>query len=88
MLLAAALFVLGGYGTPVADRVGWHRLVGLGDALLGLSVALSAVSGTAAGGAAVVYRVAVAAGGLSLALIGVDVARGGRHFDVDPGESA
>lgn len=88
MALAGALAVLAGHETRLTERVGWHRLYGLADVLLGLSLVPSALGGPTSGEFAALYGVAAVLGGLSLAFIGVDVARGGRHFDVDPNESA
>ncbi|MFC3478452.1 hypothetical protein [Halobacterium litoreum] len=67
---AGALFVLAGTPNPARDRYGPHRLLGLGDVLLGASIVASAV-GTGPGDGGLFYLAVVGAGGVSLAAIGL-----------------
>lgn len=86
-VLAGVLFVLGGLA-PRIGGVEWYRFVGIAALLAGIGFALAMVvpilNGTSAYEREVRPLLAVAAtiGGASLAFIGIDWLRGGRHFDL------
>lgn len=80
---AGVLFVLAGTPNWLRDRVGPHRLLGVGDVLLGASIAAS-VFGTAADGGGVVYTAAAVLGGASLGFIGVLYVFRPRYFGLGP----
>ncbi|MFC4550198.1 MULTISPECIES: hypothetical protein [Halorussus] len=84
MVAAGGLYVLGGSENSVSERAGWYRLVGLGDVLLGLSLPLGAVGGGFGGSnASAAVLVAMTGGGFSIAFVGVDRMRGGRHGEIE-----
>lgn len=72
LLLAAAgvLHVLSGTETGLRERVGPHRLLGLGNVALGASLVVSALGETGTDGE-LAYAVAIVLGGGSLALVGL-----------------
>lgn len=86
LFFAGLAFVLAGFETPLTKQFGWHRVFALGFfaiALLQLTDVLS--SGIADGG--ILYAVATLSLAGLFAFMGVDIARGGPHFDVDPDET-
>jgi hypothetical protein len=79
LVLAAGLresYAVGG------RTVRWNVLYGLGTATLGVGLAAGLGVDRPAGGEGLLFAVAAVGGGLSLAFIGYDFARGGRHFRV------
>ena len=90
MTVAGLLFVVAGFRKriPLGSRtLRWYHLVGAADVLMALVLIGSSLHGL---DGSVEERVAVGAavtGGLSLSWIGVDIARGGKHFDVGEGEA-
>jgi len=87
-----SLFVVAGWRDelPYGDgAISWYRLAGLGNVLVGIGFPLSLVSsrlGPAASTFDLVVFAAVAVGGLVLAVVGLDVARGGRYVSVETDE--
>ena len=91
---ANAIFILGGVlmaiGGANAQPRGseWYQFVGTGNVLLGIGFAatylLPIANGTSAyeGSAGVFLAIWGVVGGASLAFIGYDWVRGGRHFDL------
>jgi hypothetical protein len=80
---AGVLLLLGGVGRELGP-IKWYQLVGTGDVLLGLGLCVEffwmiVVPGPLTGEGLLIGVAAV--GGLSLAYIGIDWIRGGRHFD-------
>lgn len=87
--LVGCLDVVGGAFESVAG-IAWYRFVGLGDILLGLwlfGFAISWYLGGPTTDAVLVSVGASALGGLTVAAIGVDWFRGGRHVDLSAFES-
>lgn len=80
---AGVLFVLAGVRNPLRDRVGPHRLTGVGDVLLGASIAVSAL-GTTTGGGSTVYNAAAVLGGGALVFIGLLYVFRPRYFGLGP----
>lgn len=78
--LASVAYVIGGFGNPVRERVGWFRAVGLGNVLLGLSLPATAILD---GSVTTPFGFVLAVGGLGLVAIGVDYIRGGKWTSVD-----
>lgn len=68
--VAGVLFVLAGTSNQLRERFGPHRLMGVGDVLLGGSIVVSAFS-TSPDAGGIFYLVAVGLGGASLAFIGL-----------------
>ncbi|MFB6071894.1 MAG: hypothetical protein ABEJ88_02905 [Halobacterium sp.] len=67
---AGVLFVLAGTPNRLRDRVGPHRLMGVGDVVLGASIVVSGLAGVG-GDDDLVYLAATLLGGASLALVGL-----------------
>ncbi|WP_115865402.1 hypothetical protein [Halorussus litoreus] len=81
---ASALYVLGGFGASLGG-LDWYQFVGLGNVCLGLQLVVRVPFALADGNSAtasLVATLAMGVGGLSLAYIGLDWVRGGRHFDL------
>jgi len=70
LVAAGSLHVLSGTESGLRERVGPHRLLGLGNVVLGASLAVSAWGETGADGE-LVYTAAVVLGGASLAFVGL-----------------
>ena len=80
---AGVLLLLGGVGRELGS-IKWYQLVGAGDVLLGLGLCIEFFGTIIAPGPLTdkgLFVGVAAIGGLSLAYIGVDWIRGGRHFD-------
>lgn len=80
---AGVLLLLGGVGRELGS-IRWYQLVGVGDVLLGLGLCIEFLRAIVAPGPLTeegLFVGVAALGGLSLAYIGVDWIRGGRHFD-------
>jgi len=78
LAFAGLCCVAGGFANPVRERAGAIRLVGLGDIVLGASMAVSAFTV----GDGVLPRVIAVFGGLCIALIGVNYVTDGRFFEI------
>ena len=90
MSSAGVLFLFGGLGYELGS-IEWYQLVGAGNVLLGLSFSLqfvAAVMGPGSVSNELLFIGAAAIGGLSLAYIGVDWIRGGKHFDLSQFDSS
>lgn len=70
LVAAGVLHVLSGTPSSLRERVGPHRLLGLGNVALGASLAVSALEG-AGSDTELVYTAAVVLGGASLAFVGL-----------------
>ena len=80
---AGVLLLLGGVGRELGS-IKWYQLVGAGDVLLGLGLCVELLRTIVTPGPLTgegLFVGIAAIGGLSLAYIGVDWIRGGRHFD-------
>ena len=89
MAVAGVLALLAGTVAELSVgpvTVTWRHLVGASYALFALVVpaiyAPTVLAGSA-GGEEILLFLAAVGGGLSLLFYGVDVARGGRHFEID-----
>ncbi len=85
-LFAGLLFVLGGISENLGN-LGWYRFVGLANLIMGVGFAatylLPIANGTSAyEDAGIFLAICAVVGGASLAFIGFDWVRGGRHFDL------
>ena len=86
-LFAGVLFILGGVGENLGN-LDWYRFVGLANLIMGIGFAatylLPMMNGTSAydGIASILLAICAVIGGASLAFIGFDWIRGGRHFDL------
>ena len=90
MGVTGILFVVGGVGYDLGS-IEWYQLVGVGDVLLGLSLGIpffTALEGSGSLGGDVLFIGAAAIGGLSLAYMGIDWIRGGKHFDLSQFDSS
>ncbi|MFC7044534.1 hypothetical protein ACFQH6_03120 [Halobacteriaceae archaeon GCM10025711] len=90
MVVAGVCFLVAGSVAELAVgpvAVTCRHLVGVGYALFALRLPASTAPPVVAGGATTadvaLFAVAVL-GGLTLLFVGVDVARGGRHFQITP----
>jgi hypothetical protein len=87
LILGGALMAIGGAGIQPRTSE-WYQFVGAGDVLIGVGMAASyllpMVYGTSPydGTEGVLLAICAVAGGGSLAFIGFDWIRGGRHFDL------
>jgi len=70
LVAAGALHVLSGTPSSLRERVGPHRLLGLGNVALGASLVVSSLDDPGTG-TELVYTAAVVIGGASLALVGL-----------------
>jgi len=70
LVVSGVLQVLSGTPSSLRERVGPHRLLGLGNVALGASLAVSAL-GDAGTGTELVYTAAVVVGGAGLAFVGL-----------------
>lgn len=86
-LVAGVLFVLAGFDTPLTALVGWHRLCGAAYFLLAVALVLNATFGFLRDEGATFSTVWMVGFALVLGFIGVDLARGGRHVEIDPDET-
>lgn len=87
LTLAGLCFLAAGFRLP--EGVRWYHLAGAGDVLLGLSFLVRFVVVALDPGvptADLAFTALGTLGGLSLAYLGVDIARGGRSLTVDPDE--
>ncbi|UPV72803.1 hypothetical protein M0R89_09595 [Halorussus limi] len=87
---ASALYVLGGLDAPVGD-LRWYQSVGLGNVCLGLQMVVrvpSELAGVSGDFEPLLAALAGGVGGLTLAYIGLDWFRGGRHFDLSAFEES
>ncbi|WP_256685508.1 hypothetical protein [Halococcus qingdaonensis] len=85
LLAVGVLFVLAGFETPLTRRFGWHRILGLGFAMMGVVNLLTVLFSWADGG--LLYAVATLSLAGLFAFMGFDIARDGPHFDIDPDET-
>jgi Na+/H+ antiporter NhaD/arsenite permease-like protein len=83
LVAAGVLHALSGIGSRVRERVGPHRLLGAGNILLGVSLAVSGLGDTGAG-AELAYAAATVLGGASLAFVGVFYVFWPHHFGLGP----
>ncbi|RJT06204.1 hypothetical protein [Halococcus sp. IIIV-5B] len=87
MTLAGCSFVLGGFDRRLGG-VEWYQFVGVGNVLVGVSLALGqlipVLTGTTAYDSSTLVALVVFAvvGGGSIVFIGADWVRGGHHFDL------
>ncbi|EMA38344.1 hypothetical protein [Halococcus hamelinensis] len=92
MILAGVLFVLGGLDRRFGG-VEWYQFVGVGNVLVGVSLALGqlipVLNGTTAYDGSVLPALVLftLVGGGSIVFIGADWIRGGHHFDLSVFES-
>ena len=70
LVVAGSFHVLSGTESGLRERLGPHRLLGLGNVALGASLAVSALGETGTDGE-LVYTAAIVLGGASLALVGL-----------------
>ncbi|WP_128477431.1 hypothetical protein [Halorussus pelagicus] len=87
---ASTLYVLGGLDASIGD-FDWYQLVGLGNVCLGLQMVARAAMTLADGTGETEPLLATfggVVGGLTLAYIGLDWFRGGRHFDLSTFEES
>ena len=84
LLIVGVLFVLAGFETPITKRFGWHRIFGLGFAMMGVVNLVSVFSWVDGG---ILYAIATLSLAGLFAFMGFDIARGGPHFEVDPDET-
>ena len=86
LVLGGVLMAIGGAGAQ--PRGTWYQFVGAGDVLIGIGMAssylLPVVYGTSPYGSTegILLVICAVAGGGSLAFMGFDWIRGGRHFDL------
>ena len=87
---AGILLLLGGIGYEFGS-IKWYQLIGAGDILLGLSLCvqfLGTFTNSVPSNEDLLFMGMAAIGGLSLAYIGVDWIRGGKHFDLSQFDSS
>ncbi|GAA0457637.1 hypothetical protein MUK72_12040 [Halococcus dombrowskii] len=86
LVFGGVLMAIGGAGAQ--PRGTWYQFVGTGDVLIGIGMAssylLPMVYGTSPYGSTegILLAICAVAGGGSLAFMGFDWIRGGRHFDL------
>jgi Na+/melibiose symporter-like transporter len=85
LFMVGVLFVLAGFETPLTRRFGWHRIFGLGFAMMGVVNLLTVLFSWTDSG--MLYAVATLSLAGLFAFMGFDIARGGPHFEVDPDET-
>jgi hypothetical protein len=71
LAVAGVLHTLSGVATRVRDRVGPHRLLGVGNVVLGLSLVAGSAGDASGGSTELVYLAATVLGGGSLVFVGL-----------------
>jgi hypothetical protein len=85
LLFAADMFVIGGLTDGLSIDswvVRWHHWIGCGAVLVGLANILFSAEAVITTDTALVGVVAFAGSGLVLTFIGIDIFRGGVHYDL------
>jgi hypothetical protein len=85
LFVVGLLFVLAGFETPLTRRFGWHRIFGLGFVMMGVVNLLNVLFSWTDG--SILYTIATLSMAVLFAFMGLDIARGGPHFEVDPDEA-